>query len=277
LISEAVPGSGSARSVLRLACLRPATCAASFPPVTETPLPIVAHINDRSASREEVLAWERVRAVKVAGKLGVSEASADVATLRRTLVDRKLELGHEAIEKRLARPLWVAERVAVVQAGLARGGRRPCTIELSSPVGSAELIPGWYGEAIMANDEVPLIAACPDHWISRSHPDGRQEVIETTGGSPIPVRMFFDDSDLSTLQASPDPAFPVQWTAVARTAQGTPIGGIRHQFRDDAQGFRVRLTVEFPAGTLPHMVGAHRWHLACEFSNWLEAANGASG
>jgi hypothetical protein len=167
--------------------------------------------------------------------------------------------------------------VAALQTGLARGGRHACTIELSSPGGLAELIPGWYSEAIMSNDETPLIAACPDHWISRSHPDGRQEVIETTGGSPMPVRMFFDDSDLSTLRTAPDPAFPVQWTAVARTSKGTPIGGIRHQFRDEAQGFRVRLTVEFPAGTLPHMIRAHRWHLACEFSNWLEAANGASG
>jgi hypothetical protein len=101
--------------------------------------------------------------------------------------------------------------------------------------------------------------------------------IETTGGAPLPVRMFFDDSDLSTVKAAPDPAFPGQWTAVARTSRGTAIGGIRHQFRDDAEGFRVRLTVEFPAGTLPHMIGAHRWHLACEFSNWLEAADGASG
>lgn len=29
---------------------------------------------------------------------------------------------------------------------------------------------------------------------------------------------------------------------------------------------------EFPLPTLRRMVSGHRWHLACEFSNWIEAA-----
>ncbi len=36
----------------------------------------------------------------------------------------------------------------------------------------------------------------------------------------------------------------------------------------------MRLNVEFPVTLLPHMVTAHCWHLACEFSNWIEFANG---
>jgi hypothetical protein len=68
--------------------------------VTETALPIVAYIDGHSASREKVLAWERARAVKVARKLGLSDSSADVAMLRRALVDRKLDLGHAGLLRR---------------------------------------------------------------------------------------------------------------------------------------------------------------------------------
>jgi hypothetical protein len=35
------------------------------------------------------------------------------------------------------------------------------------------------------------------------------------------------------------------------------------------------LTGEFPIATPPWLIRAHRWHLACEFSNWIEAANDA--
>ncbi len=139
-------------------------------------------------------------------------------------------------------------------------------------------MPGWYAETIGANDEAPLIAACPDHWLSRTRSDGVQEVIETTGGSPLPIRMFFDDGETSSVKTKPDPGFSTTWISTARASTGSPIGGVCHQFRDhEAGGFRVRLTVEFPVTTLPHMIAAHRWHLACEFSNWLEAVNGAGG
>jgi hypothetical protein len=59
---------------------------------------------------------------------------------------------------------------------------------------------------------------------------------------------------------------------VARLADGTLLGGIRHQFRDEADGMRVRLTVEFPWLMGPYGPAAHRWHLAAEFSQWIETA-----
>jgi len=50
---------------------------------------------------------------------------------------------------------------------------------------------------------------------------------------------------------------------------------IRHQFRDEPSGFTARLTGEFPVATPPWLIRAHQWHLACEFSNWIEAASAA--
>jgi hypothetical protein len=238
-------------------------------------LDITASIDGRDVPRAEVLAWEARRAAKVLRKLRANVDSDDVAELRRVHIARKLELGHEAIEALLARELRLAASSAGIGAALSRGRRRMCTIELTGRGATVEGIPAWYLEAITANDEVPLIEACPDHYISRTRGDGRQEIIETTGGSPFALRMFFDDGDVSALRSEPDRTFPVEWTSVARDDSGRAIGGVRHLFRDGPDGFQVCLTVEFPSTTLPHMVRQHRWHLACEFSNWIEAANAA--
>lgn len=137
-----------------------------------------------------------------------------------------------------------------------------------------EAVPDLYFDAVAAGDPTPILAACPDHYIARTRPDGRQEVVETTGGAPLPLRMVFDRTDLRTLVTPPDPAFPVQWAGVARTEHGAALGGTRHQFRDERAGFLARLTVELPATLPPEMLREHRWHLACEFSNWVEAVNG---
>jgi hypothetical protein len=237
-------------------------------------LSVTAVIDGRRASREEVLSWERRRAVKVLAKLGADvPRSSEVGALRRAHTERKLELRHEAIERRLAHELQAASYVGRAGAALSHGRRRMCTVELHGAGASVEVIPAWYREAIATNNEAPLIEACPDHYILRTRADGRQEVIETTGGSPMAVRMLFDDDDTSTLTSKPDLAFPVEWASVALSAGGAPIGGVRHLFRDEPNGFRVRLTVEFPATTPSLMIRWHRWHLACEFSNWIESAN----
>lgn len=69
--------------------------------------------------------------------------------------------------------------------------------------------------------------------------------------------------------ASPD--YPIQIAGVARTHAGLPIGGVRHQFRNLPEGgFESWNTVEFPKLVPKRMVSGHRWHLACEFGNWIE-------
>ncbi len=234
---------------------------------------ITAAIDGREISREEVLSWERRRAEKVLRKLGSALHSSDVAALRQAHVERKLALGHEAIEQLLRHELRITRHLGRLGAALSRGRRRMCTIELTGRGAAVETLPAWYMEAITASNEVPLIEACPDHYISRSRADGRAEIIETTGGAPAAVRMLFDEQNVSTLKSKPDPSFPVEWAGVALGDAGTLVGGIRHLFRDGPDGFRVRLTVEFPATTPLRMIREHRWHLACEFSNWIETAN----
>lgn len=236
----------------------------------------MAEIDGRRVPRDEVLAWEGRRAVKVCGKLGIV-APRDVAAQREALVARKLELGHERLERMLARELSLSALGGRAMAALARGRRRLCTIELRGSGGSAEAMPGFYRAAMESGDEAALLAAAPDHYVLREEAAGVQQVIETTGGSPLAARIFLDESDTSSVTTSADPAFPVQWVAVGRVRRGAPpTGAIRHQFADGPNGFRARLTGEFPATTPARLISAHKWHLACEFSNWIEAANASA-
>jgi hypothetical protein len=237
-------------------------------------LEILATIGDRKVSRAEVQEWESGRLAKVARKLGIDPLSGDLPARREELVRRKLELGREALEAKLARELRLSARSSRLMSALSRGRRRFCTIELSGPAGSAEAMPAFYREAMASGDEAALLIASPDHFFLGQGPGGVQQVIETTGGAPLAARIFLDESDTGTVTTTADPEFPVQWVAVGRSApDGPPAGALRHQFRDGPDGFRARLTIEFPVLTPGRIVREHRWHLACEFSNWIEAAN----
>lgn len=240
-------------------------------------LHIVAEIGGRSVPRSEVLEWEAGRATKVCKKLGITPPPGDLAAQREALVARKLELGHEALEDLLDRDLRLSLRGNRLITALSRGRRRLSTLELCGSGGSAEAMPGYYRAAMEAGDEAALLAACPDHYVLCQGTDGLQQVVETTGGSPLSARILLDESDTGTVTSVADPAFPVQWVAVGRgSADYPPSGAIRHQFRDEPNGFRARLTVEWPIVTPPHLIRAHQWHLACEFSNWIEAANASA-
>jgi len=241
-------------------------------------LPITASIGGRLVSRSEVLAWEARRASKVLRKLGLGGRPMDIAAQRDALVAAKLELGHAEIERRLSRELRWSERLTGAVSALSRGRRRVCSIELACEDGSAEGVPRWYLDAMESGDEAALLLGCPDHYVLRLRGDGLQEVVETTGGAPLATRILLDPSQVPDLRTAADPDFPVQWVAAGGIRPGATVGGLRHQFRDEpGGGFRARLTVELPATVPPHLIRAHRWHLACEFSNWIEACDAAGG
>jgi hypothetical protein len=241
-------------------------------------LDITAAFGDSSVSRAEVLEWEGRRAAAVFKKLGMGPPPEDIVARRAALVARKLELGHAEIERRLARQMAIATRSSRLMSALSRGSRRLCVVELRGTGASAEAVPTFYRAAMDSGDEAPLLAAAPDHWMLRKRDDGIQQVVETTGGSPLASCIYLDEHEVGTIATPADPAFPVQWVAFGRARlDGPPAGALRHQFRDEPGGaFTARLTIEFPRLTPARLVAAHRWHLACEFSNWIEAANAAA-
>lgn len=238
---------------------------------------ITAVIGGRIVPRAEVLEWEGLRAAAVYKKLRMGAPPGDVAARRGALVAKKLELGHAEIERRLAREMAIATRSSRLLTALSRDGRRLCTVELRGGDGSAETTPAFYKAAMDSGDEATLLAASPDHWVLCRRDDGIQQVIETTGGSPLASRIFLDENEVAPIGTPADPTFPVQWVAFGRARLGgPPAGALRHQFRDEpGGGFTARLTIEFPRLTPGRIVDAHGWHLACEFSNWIEAAGAA--
>ena len=190
---------------------------------------------------------------------------------RAALIEAKLDRGRRWAEDRFARQVRWSDRLV---GALARASvrRRRCEVELFVPSATAEGFPAWYEARAVSNDDHAMLVACPDHHLFRPTEDGRQEVWETTGGSPLASRFFFTIGDTEALVTSPDRSYPIQLAGAAQLVDGTLIGGIRHQFRDEPGGVRALLTVEFPWLIGPAAPALHRWHLACEFSLWLEAS-----
>lgn len=223
--------------------------------------------------RERVLQWELQRTLIVLKRLGGRPfGGEDLVTLRYQLLKRKLELGSDGIQRILRRELAIAQPVANLVARMSFGLRRYSVAELLVDRGNAEEFAHWFLQRTALDDETAMLAAAPDHFVIRTNADGAQEVIETTGGSPLVGRFLIDYQDLSSLSSQPDNSYSHQVAGVARAENGLILGGVRHQFRDEGKGFRAKLTVEFPAMIVPGAVSAHRWHLACEFANWIEAA-----
>jgi hypothetical protein len=229
--------------------------------------------NGKPISRADVHAWETSRAKKGLRKFGVPAPSGDLPALLRALADAKLSMGRAAIENKLAREIKISDRVTGMVARASRGRRRLSQVELLVPGAKADQLPAWYAEKAEVDEEIAFLSGTPDHHLFRPTKDPKcQEVWETTGGSPVASRFFIEIGSAEGLITQPDDTYPVQMAGCARLANGTVLGGIRHQFRDEQDGARVLLTVEFPWLMGPVGPAGHRWHLASEFANWIQAA-----
>ncbi|MGW4286352.1 hypothetical protein ACWEIK_05400 [Streptomyces sp. NPDC004673] len=233
---------------------------------------VYAVIGGRRVSRAEVLAWEAARLPVAAAKIGLPVPSGDLARQREAFAEAKLALGPAEIRRRLRRDLRVGDAVARATTRLSGGRRATSVCELHVDGGSASEFVRWFMDTARADYVRSMTAAHPDHFLIRALADDRQEVIETTGGSPLPTRFVVDYADLSSLTTPADPDADARAAGVALDGGGRPIGGVRHEFRDVPGGFRARLCVEFPRLTLPRILSAHRRHLAIEFANWTESA-----
>jgi hypothetical protein len=248
-----------------------------------------AHFDGRTVSRQEVHQWEFMRgeralrllkthlgAERTRGLLssaGLTSAEPEaLGDLREMLAVLKARLGPDDIRAMMQGKC--RRSGLAIKAVLALSGERKklCTIDLLADGTDAEGYLDWFMHTHESDNEAQMLAANPDHWLIRRTEDGRQEVIENIGSSPLPSHVFinFDDEHKPALKQ--DPAFPVQLVATARLPNGRIAGGVRHQFRDEGDGLRARLGIEFPLAFPGPLMRAHQWHLACEFSNWIEAA-----
>lgn len=235
------------------------------------------YIKGQPVPTQDVLNWEKRRTHRVLNKLGVPfDSNWPLERLREKLLERKIQLGNEGLRTLLRTELAIADILTKVIAKLSFNQRRFSVVEIFVDQGRAEDFLRWFIECGIKNDEVSMIAAAPDHYVIHANGNNCQEVIETTGGSPLATHFFIDYEDLSSLKSPVDPNYACQIAGVARDSTGLAIGGVRHQFKNEANGFRAKLTVEFPYAVMPWLIRCHRFHLASEFSNWFEAANRAN-
>ncbi|MCP2275591.1 hypothetical protein [Nocardia amikacinitolerans] len=250
---------------------------------------IRAIVGGKAVSREQVLAWESRRAdavlQKFAARLGrrgmaelmpdrtideVRGASLDVRRSESTTL--KVRLGHAGVYAMLRRELALSERMTRIGVAASRGRTKHAITRLEVPGYSAERFAAWFDDLTAVNAETDMIGACPDHYLLRGLPDGRQEVVETTGGSPAASRFLIDYAETESLTVPIDPGYPIQIAGQALLDDGLVIGGVRHQFRDRDGTLEALLTVQFPATVPARLIRQHEWHLAVEFSNWMIAA-----
>ncbi|MFH8628118.1 hypothetical protein ACH4A8_40590 [Streptomyces vietnamensis] len=237
---------------------------------------VYAVIEGRRFARDRVLAWEAERLPAAASKIGLPVPAGELGGRRRAFAESKLALGAEEIKRRLARDLRAGAIAANASTWLSRGRRATSVCELHVVGGSANDFVQWFDDTSRDDYADSMTAAHPEHFLIQALPDGRQEVIETTGGSHLATRFLVDYSDLSTLNTPRSPDADAEAAGVAVNGKGIHIGGVRHEFRDVPGGFHARLCVEFPRATSPRMLSEHRRHLAIEFSNWVEFAFGTA-
>ncbi|RBO82449.1 hypothetical protein DFR74_12366 [Nocardia puris] len=196
----------------------------------------------------------------------------DIPVARSALARARVLIGPDGLRELLAGEL-VASEAAARTGVAASGGRWQYSItEIASDRGTAQGFLDWFDRARRIDDRAVWTDACPDHYIIATLPDGRQEVVEVTGGAMLASQFFVDYTDKSRLMVPADPAFPLAVSGVASLADGFVIGGVCHQFRDEpGGGFRSQLKVAFPAALPELYIAEHRWHLACEFGNWISA------
>ncbi len=199
----------------------------------------------------------------------------DVPAGRAALARARAAIGVDQLRALLAPEILLSDNVSRAAVAASSGRWAVSEAVVVSSRGTADGFARWFTEARVDDRRDVWTDACPDHYVIVTGADGRQEVIEVTGGGVSPSRFFVDYDDLTRVPVPDDPAYPVTIAGTASLSTGELIGGVRHQFRDEpAGGFGARLRVAFPAAVPETNIVEHSWHLATEFGNWVTAYTG---
>lgn len=249
---------------------------------------VTCTIDGKAIARAQVLDWEARRLQCVWQKLrphartpirseldevriGTRVSAASVAQWRLDLLALKQQLGSQRLRDILRGELALSRLTAQLLLATSFGRYALSVIEVQCDAGSAAGFAAWFAGRVKANDEATMLVACPDHHVIETRASGEQYVLETTGGSPLASQFDIDHADAAGNPVVLDPGLPHRVGGVARDGRQT-IGYAFHQFGDGSHGgLRGRLSVAFPRSTPWFMITGHQWHLACEFSNWIEA------
>lgn len=230
-------------------------------------------IDGKNISKEQIEQWRMKRYIKVLKVLRKNIKFIDnVDDITKKITEIKMKYSYNEIVELLSNKLWISEKFMKIICNISRNKRKFSVTEIEMKgISAKEIITGI--DLLMLtqskeNNEVNL-AACPDHYVLRPTGENTLEVIETTGNSPLPVQFFIDYGDDSGIQTPRDKSYEYQSVGIARLKNGTLLGGVRHQFKEEDNGFKAKLVVEFPSMCPTSLIKEHQMHLACEFSYWF--------
>ncbi|KAF9081502.1 hypothetical protein BGX27_004878 [Mortierella sp. AM989] len=242
---------------------------------------INAYANGKEVPYETIKQWEVKRLASATSfvhrLMGIKEQHGAKAMeeQRHSLAELKIKMGEDMVREKLGFRLGLSLFVMKIAAFFSFGRRKYSVVEIAiSGVGIKATAFLEKLNYIMLNEDVEYnkmrLMACPDHYLIVNTGENTQEVIETTGGSPFPTQFYICYGDDEGLRSQMDPTYDEQLFGVARAKNGTVIGGVRHQIRNESNGLRLKLLVEFPALIFDWMIRQHQAHLICEFGNWIK-------
>ncbi|MBP2622006.1 hypothetical protein ACVRXQ_01770 [Streptococcus panodentis] len=229
-------------------------------------------IGNKELSDQELAVWRKRRLQKAAKTLGFQLPQTDkMELLEEALLDYKMALSDQEMRAKLAKKLKWSQTAMAAAAKWSKKPRKKALTTIFAPGLTAAAF-SYQLEELMLTDK-PLhrkinLSACPDHYLLRAEGEVL-EVIETAGNSPLPAQFFISFDSEEAIEEPRDPRYPYQSVGAAKLQDGSILGGIRHQFRDTAEGLEARLLVEFPSLCPDSLIRQHQLHLAAEWSLWI--------
>lgn len=193
----------------------------------------------------------------------------ELFSAHRALTLLKSTLGRERLLDLLGAEIAAGD--AFLRDHLARSGDRQATgttMLRAHGISSAQFTT-WLSEAFKREDV--LLAAHPEHYSIHTAPGGPVNIVETLGDKVCSFYMQGWDASAATEEELRSAAEDGTDSRRSRMVleDGTMIGSISNLFRDDGDGFTVRLSVTLPETCAPEVIDQHLEHFAVEYRNWI--------
>ncbi|WP_375423048.1 hypothetical protein [uncultured Friedmanniella sp.] len=196
----------------------------------------------------------------------------EVVAARRALALLKRRLGRERLLELLRDE--VAAGTTFLRTNVERSAGQQITgaTRLRARGIGANAFAGWLSTAFGREDV--LLAAHPEHYSIHAG-GGRVNIVETLGDHVCSffMREWDESATPEPTPASEDDGYgPPARRSHLVLEDGTVVGSIANWFRDEEDGFTLRLSVTLPSTCGPEVVEHHLQHFAVEYRNWILAA-----
>lgn len=243
------------------------------------------YVDGKELPINEIEDWERKRSAEVAKYLKSEfnksvpleilnpNNNLDINYIREELVKAKLSIDENHIRLKLKNKLKFSNISARFLNIASLGKRKSSVVEIVGQDCNVEKVFKEINNLMLKNSPENLklcLMGSPDHYILKGHKNNIQEIIETTGGAPIQSQFFISYGDEDGISYPKGESYPMQMAGICRLSNGTVIGDVRHQYRSEGTGFRVKLADGFPIIFPKKLIEAHQMHLACEFLIWYD-------